>query len=97
MRMQIQLAKWFFTCLEFWPSIANDEIRWRAKTARSRLTSTQFQGVHAMYMRTLIAVSAMAVISTTAHAGCGIVADSDPDGEAEELMWKLRPLLEALA
>ena len=32
-----------------------------------------------------------------AHAGCGIVADSDPDGEAEELMWKLRPLLEALA
>ena len=25
-----------------------------------------------MYMRTLIAVSAMAVISTTAHAGCGI-------------------------
>ena len=32
-----------------------------------------------------------------AHAGCGIVADSNPDGEAEELMWKLRPLLEALA
>ncbi len=32
-----------------------------------------------------------------AHAGCGIVADSDPNGEAEELMWKLRPLLEALA
>ena len=32
-----------------------------------------------------------------AHAGCGIVADSDPDGEAEELMWKLQPLLEALA
>ena len=31
-----------------------------------------------------------------AHAGCGIVADSNPDGEAEELMWKLRPLLEAL-
>jgi para-aminobenzoate synthetase component 1 len=32
-----------------------------------------------------------------AHAGCGIVADSDPDGEAEELGWKLQPLLEALA
>jgi para-aminobenzoate synthetase component I len=32
-----------------------------------------------------------------AHAGCGIVADSDPQAEAEELNWKLRPLLEALA
>ncbi|BEV35353.1 anthranilate synthase component I family protein [Synechococcus sp. M16CYN] len=32
-----------------------------------------------------------------AHAGCGIVADSDPDGEAEELSWKLQPLLETLA
>jgi para-aminobenzoate synthetase component 1 len=32
-----------------------------------------------------------------AHAGCGIVADSDPAAEAEELDWKLRPLLEALA
>jgi para-aminobenzoate synthetase component 1 len=32
-----------------------------------------------------------------AHAGCGIVADSDPQAEAEELGWKLRPLLEALA
>ena len=32
-----------------------------------------------------------------AHAGCGIVADSDPGGEAEELGWKLQPLLEALA
>ena len=32
-----------------------------------------------------------------AHAGCGIVADSDPEGEAEELGWKLQPLLEALA
>jgi para-aminobenzoate synthetase component 1 len=32
-----------------------------------------------------------------AHAGCGIVADSDPAGEAEELSWKLQPLLEALA
>jgi len=32
-----------------------------------------------------------------AHAGCGIVADSDPAGEAEELGWKLQPLLEALA
>ena len=31
-----------------------------------------------------------------AHAGCGIVADSDPHGESEELMWKLQPLLEAL-
>jgi len=32
-----------------------------------------------------------------AHAGCGIVADSDPAGEAEELGWKLQPLLKALA
>jgi para-aminobenzoate synthetase component 1 len=32
-----------------------------------------------------------------AHAGCGIVADSDPTDEAEELGWKLQPLLEALA
>ncbi|OUX73952.1 para-aminobenzoate synthetase component I [Synechococcus sp. MEDNS5] len=31
------------------------------------------------------------------HAGCGIVADSDPAEEAEELNWKLLPLLEALA
>lgn len=31
-----------------------------------------------------------------AHAGCGIVADSDPNDEAEELTWKLQPLLEAL-
>ena len=30
------------------------------------------------------------------HAGCGIVADSDPKAEAEELGWKLNPLLEAL-
>jgi len=32
-----------------------------------------------------------------AHAGCGIVADSDPDAEAEEMGWKLKPLLQALA
>ncbi len=32
-----------------------------------------------------------------ANAGCGIVADSDPDIEANELSWKLMPLLEALA
>jgi para-aminobenzoate synthetase component 1 len=31
------------------------------------------------------------------HAGCGIVADSDPQAEASELGWKLNPLLEALA
>lgn len=31
-----------------------------------------------------------------AHAGCGIVADSDPENEADELNWKLRPLLDAL-
>ena len=31
------------------------------------------------------------------HAGCGIVADSDPREEASELGWKLNPLLEALA
>ncbi len=31
------------------------------------------------------------------HAGGGIVADSDPAAEAEEMGWKLLPLLEALA
>tara|TARA_Y100001968_G_scaffold329061_1_gene377570 strand:- start:6834 stop:8177 length:1344 start_codon:yes stop_codon:yes gene_type:complete len=31
-----------------------------------------------------------------AHAGCGIVADSDPNYETEELQWKLIPLLQAL-
>ncbi len=31
-----------------------------------------------------------------AHAGCGIVADSDPATEADELGWKLQPLLKAL-
>ena len=31
------------------------------------------------------------------HAGGGIVADSDPAGEAQEMGWKLLPLLEALA
>ncbi|MFM7674187.1 MAG: anthranilate synthase component I family protein [Synechococcus sp.] len=31
------------------------------------------------------------------QAGCGIVADSEPVAEAEELGWKLQPLLEALA
>jgi para-aminobenzoate synthetase component 1 len=35
--------------------------------------------------------------SVRAHAGCGIVADSDPEGEAEEMGWKLQPLLEAVA
>ncbi len=30
------------------------------------------------------------------HAGCGIVADSDPEAEADELDWKLLPLMEAL-
>jgi para-aminobenzoate synthetase component 1 len=32
-----------------------------------------------------------------AHAGCGIVADSDPTTEADELGWKLQPLLQALS
>ena len=31
-----------------------------------------------------------------AHAGCGIVADSDPIKEADELLWKLTPLFEAI-
>jgi para-aminobenzoate synthetase component 1 len=31
-----------------------------------------------------------------AHAGCGIVADSDPQAEAEEMGWKIQPLLDAL-
>ena len=32
----------------------------------------------------------------TAHAGCGIVADSDSKKETEEMSWKLLPLLNAL-
>ena len=35
--------------------------------------------------------------SLRVHAGCGIVADSNPEAEADELDWKLLPLLEALA
>ncbi len=31
-----------------------------------------------------------------ANAGCGIVADSDANSEAQELSWKLMPLLKAL-
>jgi len=31
------------------------------------------------------------------QAGCGIVTDSDPQAEAEELGWKLHPLQAALA
>jgi len=31
------------------------------------------------------------------HAGGGIVADSDPEGEAREMGWKIEPLREALA
>ena len=31
------------------------------------------------------------------HAGGGIVADSDPEGEAVEMGWKIQPLLEALS
>ena len=34
--------------------------------------------------------------SITAHAGCGIVADSNSKKEAEEMNWKLMPLLDAL-
>ncbi len=30
------------------------------------------------------------------HAGCGIVADSNPSTETEELNWKLMPLLKAI-
>ena len=31
------------------------------------------------------------------QAGGGVVADSDPAGEALEMGWKIRPLLEALS
>jgi isochorismate synthase EntC len=33
----------------------------------------------------------------TLFAGCGIVADSDPDLEFAESRWKLRPLISALS
>ena len=29
-------------------------------------------------------------------AGCGIVSDSDPQNETEELKWKLLPLIDSL-
>ena len=32
----------------------------------------------------------------TISAGCGIVSDSDPQEETEELKWKLLPLIDAL-
>ena len=31
-----------------------------------------------------------------AYAGCGIIADSDPEKEVQEMNWKLLPLLQAL-
>ena len=30
------------------------------------------------------------------YAGCGIVIDSDPEEETEELKWKLLPLIDSL-
>ncbi|MEB3173398.1 MAG: anthranilate synthase component I family protein, partial [Cyanobacteriota bacterium] len=35
--------------------------------------------------------------SLWAHAGCGIVSDSEPEAEATEMGWKIEPLLAALA
>ena len=35
--------------------------------------------------------------SLRVHAGCGIIADSEPNAELQELCWKLEPLLQALA
>ena len=41
--------------------------------------------------------SIMKIKSTLkAYAGCGIIAESDPDNEYEEMNWKLLPLLKAL-
>ena len=36
-------------------------------------------------------------LTLRAHAGCGIVADSDATQETEELKWKIMPLIQALA
>ena len=30
------------------------------------------------------------------YAGCGIVIDSDPEEETDELKWKLLPLIDSL-
>ena len=30
------------------------------------------------------------------YAGCGIVSDSNPEEETEELKWKLLPLIDSL-
>ena len=49
-------------------------------------------------MDSSIAIRTLAITPTEviAQAGGGIVADSDPAGEYEEMMVKIRPLLRAL-
>jgi para-aminobenzoate synthetase component 1 len=56
----------------------------------------RLQGRHNLDSSILIRSLFVQARSLRVHAGCGIVADSDPQAEAEELGWKLQPLLQAL-
>jgi para-aminobenzoate synthetase component I len=56
----------------------------------------RLQGGHSLDSNILIRSLFVQNRSLRVHAGCGIVADSDPQAEAEELGWKLQPLLQAL-
>jgi para-aminobenzoate synthetase component 1 len=56
----------------------------------------RLQGRHNLDSSILIRSLFVQARSLRVHAGCGIVADSDPQAEAEELGWKLQPLLRAL-
>ncbi len=51
------------------------------------------EGEAAVAIRSALVLKAEALL----FAGCGIVADSDPDQEYAESGWKLRPLLSALS
>jgi len=57
----------------------------------------RLRGRHSLDSSILIRSLFMQNRSLRVHAGCGIVADSNPRAEAEELGWKLQPLLTALA
>jgi para-aminobenzoate synthetase component 1 len=60
--------------------------------ARGMPGSANFEAEFSVAIRTMTLVRDAA----TFNAGCGIVADSDPQAEFEEMMLKARPLLEAL-
>jgi isochorismate synthase EntC len=55
-------------------------------------TDTSGQGEFAVAIRCALVRNSTASL----YAGCGIVADSDPEEEYEETLAKLRPMLQAL-